>query len=85
MRSFSIWSLSVWICPLSCDPSLVVTDAAITGRETPHARPSACRRRKREGGSLRGGPGETDEERLVDGWMGGGRFHRSCSYQLPVQ
>jgi hypothetical protein len=42
MRSFSIWSLRVWILPLSWDPSLVVTDAAITGRDTPHARPSAC-------------------------------------------
>ena len=34
MRSFSIWSLSVWIWPLSWEPSLVVTDAALTGRET---------------------------------------------------
>ena len=36
MASFSvlIWDFS-WL------PSLVVTDAAMTGRDTPHARPSA--------------------------------------------
>ena len=30
------------ICAFNCDPSFVVTDAEITGLETPHARPSAC-------------------------------------------
>ena len=35
-------SLSCWIWFLSCDPSFVVIEAAITGRETPHERPSAC-------------------------------------------
>ena len=37
MESFSCW---IWF--LSCEPSLVVTEAAITGRDTPHERPSAC-------------------------------------------
>ena len=40
--SFSIESLSCWIWFLSWEPSLVVTDAAITGLDTPHDRPSAC-------------------------------------------
>ena len=35
-------SLSPCICVFSCEPSFVVTEAAMTGRETPHARPSAC-------------------------------------------
>jgi len=29
------------ICDLSCEPSLLVNEAAITGRETPHALPRA--------------------------------------------
>ena len=32
---------SVWICGLSCDSSFVVMDAAMTGRDTPQARPNA--------------------------------------------
>ena len=40
MSSFSIASLRLWICALSWLPSLVVTLAAMTGRDTPHARPS---------------------------------------------
>jgi len=35
-------SLRLLICDLSCDPSFVVTLHEITGRDTPHARPSAC-------------------------------------------
>ena len=35
-------SLRVLIWDLSWDPSLVVTEQEMTGRETPHARPSAC-------------------------------------------
>ena len=35
-------SFKVVICDLSCEPSLVVTEHEITGRETPHARPKAC-------------------------------------------
>ena len=42
MRSFSMASFSCWIWFLSCEPSFVVMDAAITGRETPHERPRAC-------------------------------------------
>ena len=42
MSSFSMESLSCWIWFLSCEPSLVVTELAITGRDTPHERPSAC-------------------------------------------
>ena len=42
MRSFSMASLRFWICVLSCEPSLVVTEQLMTGLETPHARPSAC-------------------------------------------
>ena len=42
LTSFSIESLSCWIWFLSCEPSFVVMDAAITGRETPHERPRAC-------------------------------------------
>jgi hypothetical protein len=36
MLSFSV---AIWL--FSCEPSLVVTEAAMTGRDTPHARPSA--------------------------------------------
>ena len=42
MSSFSMASFSVMIWLFSWEPSLVVTEAAMTGRETPHARPSAC-------------------------------------------
>lgn len=42
MRSCSICVFIAWICALSSEPSWAVTEAAITGRETPHARPSAC-------------------------------------------
>jgi hypothetical protein len=42
MSSFSMASLRAWICDLSCDPSLVVTEHEMTGRETPHARPRAA-------------------------------------------
>lgn len=42
ISSFSIASLSCWICDLSWLPSLVVTLHAITGRDTPQARPSAA-------------------------------------------
>lgn len=31
-----------WIWGLSCEPSFIVTEVAITGRDTPHARPKAC-------------------------------------------
>lgn len=41
MRSFSISFLTAWICELSSRASLVVTEAAMTGRETPQARPRA--------------------------------------------
>ena len=41
MSSCSMAVFSVSICGFSCDPSLVVTEHAITGRETPQARPSA--------------------------------------------
>ena len=37
MRSFSMLSLRLWIWDLSWEPSFVVTLAAITGLETPHA------------------------------------------------
>ena len=42
MRSVSMASLRFWICVLSCEPSLVVTEQEMTGLDTPHARPSAC-------------------------------------------
>ena len=42
MRSFSIAFWIDLICEVSCDPSLIVTEAAITGRDTEQARPSAC-------------------------------------------
>ena len=32
----------VVICGLIWEPSFCVMDAVITGRDTPHARPSAC-------------------------------------------
>lgn len=35
-------SFKLLICDFSCDPSFVVTAAAITALETPHARPNAC-------------------------------------------
>lgn len=38
----TLFAATCWIWFFSCEPSLVVTDAAITGRETPHERPSAC-------------------------------------------
>lgn len=38
--SIAIWT--DWICGLSWDPSFMVTEVAITGRDTPHARPRAC-------------------------------------------
>jgi hypothetical protein len=41
MRSFSISFLTAWICEVSSRASLVVTEAAMTGRETPQARPRA--------------------------------------------
>ena len=37
----SIWSFMSWICVFSCEPSLEVMEPAMTGRETPHARPKA--------------------------------------------
>lgn len=33
---------NAWIWDFSCEPSLTVTEHAMTGRETPQARPSAC-------------------------------------------
>ena len=42
MRSFSIESFSCWIWFFSCDPSFVVIEQAMTGRDTPLERPSAC-------------------------------------------
>ncbi len=42
MSSFSIASLSCWIWLFSWLPSLVVTEQAMTGRDTPQARPSAA-------------------------------------------
>lgn len=42
MRSFSIFSLRERIWDLSGEPSAAMTEAEITGRETPHARPSAA-------------------------------------------
>ena len=41
MRSFSICCCRSVICDLSWEPSLARTAQAMTGRETPHARPSA--------------------------------------------
>lgn len=41
MSSFSIWFLIAVIWLLSSRSSLVVTLAAMTGRETPQARPRA--------------------------------------------
>lgn len=41
-RSLSIAIWTDWICGLSWDPSFMVTEVAITGRDTPHARPRAC-------------------------------------------
>lgn len=41
-RSLSIAIWTDWICGLSWDPSLIVTEVAMTGRDTPHARPRAC-------------------------------------------
>lgn len=38
--SMAIWT--DWICGLSWDPSFMVTEVAMTGRDTPQARPSAC-------------------------------------------
>ena len=35
-------SFKFWICCFNCEPSFVVTEAAMTGLDTPHARPSAC-------------------------------------------
>ena len=42
MSSFSMASFSCWIWFFSWLPSLVVTLQAITGRDTPQARPSAA-------------------------------------------
>ena len=42
ISSFSMASFSCWIWFFSWLPSLVVTLHAITGRDTPHARPSAA-------------------------------------------
>lgn len=42
MSSFSMASLSCWIWFFSWLPSLVVTEQAMTGRDTPQARPSAA-------------------------------------------
>eukprot|EP00882_Tetradesmus_deserticola_P032886 GHRQ01037523.1.p1 GENE.GHRQ01037523.1~~GHRQ01037523.1.p1 ORF type:complete len:140 (+),score=4.73 GHRQ01037523.1:280-699(+) len=42
ISSFSMASLRLWIWLFSWLPSLVVTDAAITGRDTPQARPRAA-------------------------------------------
>lgn len=38
--SIAIWT--DWICGLSWDPSFMVTEVAMTGRDTPQARPRAC-------------------------------------------
>lgn len=38
--SMAIWT--DWICGLSWEPSLMVTEVAMTGRDTPQARPRAC-------------------------------------------
>lgn len=38
--SIAVWT--DWICGLSWDPSFMVTEVAMTGRETPQARPRAC-------------------------------------------
>ncbi len=42
MSNLSMASLRLWIWLLSWLPSFVVTEAEITGRETPHARPRAA-------------------------------------------
>ena len=41
MNSLSIFSCTLLICVASCEPSFEVTEQAITGLETPHARPRA--------------------------------------------
>lgn len=41
-NSLSIAICTDWIWGFSCEPSFIVTDVAITGRDTPHARPKAC-------------------------------------------
>lgn len=40
--SLSIASWTDWICGFSWEPSFMVTEVAMTGRDTPQARPSAC-------------------------------------------
>ncbi len=42
MSSFSMFNCKVVICGLSCEPSLVVTEQATTGRSRPQARPRAA-------------------------------------------
>lgn len=39
--SFSIACFTAWICGLSAEPSAATMEHAMTGRETPQARPSA--------------------------------------------
>ena len=41
MSSFSMASLSDWIWDLSSEYSLTITEHAMTGRDTPQARPRA--------------------------------------------
>ena len=41
MNSLSILSWTLFICVASCEPSFDVTEQAITGLDTPHARPKA--------------------------------------------
>lgn len=42
IKSFSIACCRDWIWLFSCDPSFIVTAQAMTGRDTPVARPKAC-------------------------------------------
>lgn len=41
-NSLSMAICTDWIWGFSCEPSFIVTEVAITGRDTPHARPKAC-------------------------------------------
>lgn len=56
MASFSCW---IWF--FSCEPSLVVIELAITGRDTPHERPRACLCGTNTYGTFCGRAGHTHE------------------------
>ena len=67
-------SLRVLIWDLSWDPSLVVTEQEMTGRGTPHARPSACLEDEDIGHVLvLGEEGEVEED--LEGLGVGGEDH----------